>query len=252
MKLKNKYVSLCVALLFGATLSGCYDESADIVFFTGDTLMGEDMILGNRINTITLYTNGDATADVGIANGKGGYQAKTSDEAIVKVAMEGERLLLTRGDKEGTSQVTVTDDKGNQAVLEVKVGAGVYPLYFTGRERCRAMQQGEAIANENLQSDVEGAMVGYHLLAYGGYYALMPDKIGSFASEGDKGKLLVRYEKSSQTIEGTYSFAVDSAWMAAISGPGILLTWTRLIESFSNRWLKGESWDLSHWYWPRM
>lgn len=119
IKIISAFILLCACLVGG--LSACYDEKADIAFFSGEQLIDQIGTCTNFVSHVTLYLNGKKEKNVGIAYGKGFYQAVSSDVKVVKVGVKNDRLILTAGGSEGNAVVTVTDDKGNQAQLTVEV-----------------------------------------------------------------------------------------------------------------------------------
>ncbi len=106
--------------LLGCGLAACYDEKADIAFFSGEQLIDQVGTCTNFVCHVNLVLGKREEANIGIAYGKGFYQAVSSDVKVVKVNVKDDRLLLTAGGSEGNAVVTVTDDKGNQAQLTVE------------------------------------------------------------------------------------------------------------------------------------
>lgn len=74
-------------------MSACQDD-AEIILFSGSELINETGTCTNTISSTVLYLNGRETEDIGIANGKGGYSAQSSDETIVTATVSDDRLLL--------------------------------------------------------------------------------------------------------------------------------------------------------------
>ncbi len=74
-------------------MSACQDD-AEIILFSGSELINETGTCTNTISSTVLYLNGRETGDIGIANGKGGYSAQSSDETIVTATVSNDRLLL--------------------------------------------------------------------------------------------------------------------------------------------------------------
>ena len=101
-------------------MAACYDEKADIAFFSGEQLIDQIGTCTNFVSHVKLVLGKREEANIGIAYGKGFYQAVSSDIKVVKVSVKGDRLILTAGGSEGNAVVTVTDDKGNQAQLTVE------------------------------------------------------------------------------------------------------------------------------------
>ena len=201
--LKSMLVAALFAVCFGVGLSACYDDSADIRFFSGEQLIDQVGTCTNFVSHITLYLNGNAGANVGIAYGKGGYQAVTSDVKVVKVGIEADRLILTAGGAKGSAVVTVTDEKGNQAQLTVECGTGVYTYKCIQAGAVPMTESKEVITD--LQPVVTEALADYAPMAKGGQWVLIPDKINS---ETETGTLNVYADETAQPVEGTYTLGV--------------------------------------------
>ena len=63
-------------------VSACQDD-AEIILFSGSELVDETGTCTNTVSSTVLYLNGWEAENIGIANGKGGYSAQSSDETIV-------------------------------------------------------------------------------------------------------------------------------------------------------------------------
>ena len=85
---KNKLLFLAsLLMLLSVSLTACYDDKADIAFYSGDQLIDQVGTCTNFVSSVTIYTNSSSkTENLGIAYGKGGYQALSSDAEVVKVA----------------------------------------------------------------------------------------------------------------------------------------------------------------------
>lgn len=109
-------------LMFGAiSLHGCYDDSADIVLYSGDQPIKENGVYTNTVTHVTLSVSGQSSMELGMAFGNGWYRAETSDAEIVKVEVRYNRLILSCGGKSGEAIVIISDEKGNEEKLSVEV-----------------------------------------------------------------------------------------------------------------------------------
>lgn len=114
--------------LMAFCISACQDD-AEIILFSGSELIDETGTCTNTISSTVLYLNGWEAENIGIANGKGGYSAQSSDETIVTATVNDNRLWLSSHGKKGKVTVTVSDKDGNYVTLPVTVSYGV--LTFT-------------------------------------------------------------------------------------------------------------------------
>lgn len=105
-------------------VSACQDD-AEIILFSGSELVDETGTCTNTVSSTVLYLNGWEAENIGIANGKGGYSAQSSDETIVTATVIDNRLWLSSHGKKGKVTVTVTDKDGNYVTLPVTVSYGV-------------------------------------------------------------------------------------------------------------------------------
>lgn len=90
-------------------ISACQDD-AEIILFSGSELIDETGTCTNTISSTVLYLNGWESENIGIANGKGGYSAQSSDETIVTATVNDNRLWLSSHGKKGKVTVTRPDD----------------------------------------------------------------------------------------------------------------------------------------------
>ena len=67
-------------------ISACQDD-AEIILFSGSELIDETGTCTNTISSTVLYLNGWEAENIGIANGKGGYSAQSSDETSDTIAL---------------------------------------------------------------------------------------------------------------------------------------------------------------------
>ena len=81
-------------------VSACQDD-AEIILFSGSELVDETGTCTNTVSSTVLYLNGWEAENIGIANGKGGYSAQSSDETIVTATVIDNRLWLVRMVKKG-------------------------------------------------------------------------------------------------------------------------------------------------------
>ena len=81
-------------------ISACQDD-AEIILFSGSELIDETGTCTNTISSTVLYLNGWESENIGIANGKGGYSAQSSDETIVTATVNDNRLWLSSHGKKG-------------------------------------------------------------------------------------------------------------------------------------------------------
>ena len=195
-------------------MSACQDD-AEIILFSGSQLINEPGTCMNTISSTTLYLNGRGTEDIGIANGKGGYSAQSSDETIVTATVSNDRLLINSHGKKGKATVTVSDKKGNSVVLPVTVSYGVATFY------CGMNWSGFAISvgNELLTSGAEEnkellkllnevMLESYSFLKEQDVCIMQPDDVNSFLQEG-KGSFKLKDIDGRIRVEGTYEVSLD-------------------------------------------
>ena len=162
-----------------------------------------------------FYLNGRETGDIGIANGKGGYSAQSSDETIVTATVSDDRLLLESHGKKGKVTVTVSDKKGNSIVLPVTVSYGIMTFY------CGMNRSGFAISVDNeiltsgtdenkelLKSLNEVMLESYSFLAEQDICVLQPDNVSRFLEDG-KGEFKLKSADGGIRAEGTYKVNRD-------------------------------------------
>ena len=197
--MKKMFVPMLCVIGLAMGLPACYDDSADIRFYSGDQLIDQVGTCTNLISHVTLYLNGTSQTSVGIAYGKGGYQAVTSDVEVVKVGMEAGRLILTAGGKKGNAVVTVTDEKGNQASLTVESGTGAYA--FVCLRTIISPMSANMEGLDNLKTVAEEALADYAPMHAKGRWVFVPEKK---TSEAEQGELQVYDSSSAQPVVGTY------------------------------------------------
>lgn len=193
-------------------ISACQDD-AEIILFSGSELNNETGTCTNTISSTVLYLNGQETGDIGIANGKGGYSAQSSDEAIVTATVSNDRLLLESHGKKGKVTVTVSDKEGNSVVLPVTVSYGVSSFY------CEMGRFAVSVGNEILTSETdenkellkslnETMMETYSFLEEKDICVLQPDNVNRFLQEG-KGSFKLKGADGGIRAEGTYKVSRD-------------------------------------------
>ena len=193
-------------------ISACQDD-AEIILFSGSELNNETGTCTNTISSTVLYLNGQETEDIGIANGKGGYSAQSSDETIVTATVSNDRLLLESHGKKGKVTVTVGDKKGNSVVLPVTVSYGISTFY------CEMGRFAISVGNEILTSETdenrellkslnEKMMETYSFLEEKDICVLQPDNVNRFLQEG-KGSFKLKGADGRIRAEGTYEVSRD-------------------------------------------
>lgn len=193
-------------------ISACQDD-AEIILFSGSELNNETGTCTNTISSTVLYLNGQETEDIGIANGKGGYSAQSSDETIVTATVSNDRLLLESHGKKGKVTVTVSDTKGNSVVLPVTVSYGVVTFYC-GMRWFAVSVGNEALASEKdenkelLESLNKVMLKSYSFLEEKDICVLQPDNVNSFLQEG-KGSFELKGDDGGIRVEGIYEVSRD-------------------------------------------
>lgn len=194
-------------------ISACQDD-AEIILFSGSKLNNETGTCTNTISSTVLYLNGQETEDIGIANGKGGYSAQSSDETIVTATVSNDRLLLESHGKKGKVTVTVSDTKGNSVVLPVTVSYGVATFYCGMNRSGFAISVGnelltsETDENKELLESLNEVMLEYSFLEEQDVCVLQPDNVNSFLQEG-KGSFKLKSADGGICAEGTYKVNRD-------------------------------------------
>lgn len=189
-----------MAVCMCAAFSSCYDDKADIVFYSGNQLIDQAGTCTNVLSEVTIYTNGVRTHDIGIAYGKGSYQAVSSNADVVKVKIIGDRLQLTGTGNYGSAVVTVTDEKGNQAKLNVMCGEGIR-TYQCQSTDFFAMDKDNNLLTD-LHQQVADAMTGYQPIKTGGNVIITPDSIST--AEHTEGKFTCYADANADACNGTY------------------------------------------------
>lgn len=193
-------------------ISACQDD-AEIILFSGSELNNETGTCTNTISSTVLYINGRETEDIGIANGKGGYLAQSSDETILTATVSNDRLLLESHGKKGKVTVTVSDKKGHSVVLPVTVSYGVSSFY------CRMRWFAVSVGNEVLTSETDEnkelleslnkvMLKSYSFLEEKDICVLQPDNVNRFLQEG-KGSFKLKGADGGIRAEGTYEVSRD-------------------------------------------
>lgn len=194
-------------------VSACQDD-AEIILFSGSELINETGTCTNTISSTVLYLNGRETGDIGIANGKGGYSAQSSDETIVTATVSDDRLLLESHGKKGKVTVTVSDKKGNSVILPVTVSYGVATFYCGMNRSGFAISVGnelltsETDENKELLESLNEVMLEYSFLEEQDVCVLQPDNVNSFLQEG-KGSFKLKSADGGIRAEGTYKVNRD-------------------------------------------
>lgn len=189
-------------------VSACQDD-AEIVLFSGSQIIDEPGTCGNVISAATLYLNGRPNGDIGIANGKGGYQARSSDETVVTATISNDRLLLSSNGKKGKAIITIKDKKDNSVSLPVTVSYGIVTLY--------CQDENFAISVDNiyykddvLQKQVNEEMKRFFFMKKEGKCILQPDDITNFLDEGSGGSFIVYAPDGKESIKGEYEVKWDN------------------------------------------
>ena len=143
-------------------VSACQDD-AEIILFSGSELIDETGTCTNTISSTVLYLNGWEAENIGIANGKGGYSAQSSDETIVTATVNDNRLWLSSHGKKGKVTVTVSDKDGNYVTLPVTVSYGVLTFTCLDQPEYQVSRPSEDMlllldAEDDLQEKVNVAM----------------------------------------------------------------------------------------------
>lgn len=210
MKLTNLF-GILPLFIITACMCGC-DDDADMLFFSGSEPITQTGTCTNLIGSANLYLNGSQTQDIGIANGKGGYSAQSSDESVVSVTVSNNRLVINAHGKEGKVSVTVTDKKGNSKLLPVIVSYGIISFdYFSLESGFNILVNNEFTTDEDLKKQVNEAMNDYPSINEGGKYVLRPTDLANVFEPGENsgGKLSVYLSEKAQPIEGTYTLYWD-------------------------------------------
>lgn len=207
MKTKT-LISLFFSLVVAFSFSAC-DDDAEIILFSGSQLIDEVGTCTNTVSSLNLYLNGDESADIGIANGKGGYSAQSSDESVVTATVSNDRLLLNSHGKKGKVTVTVSDKKGNSVVLPVTVAYGIRELWCNKAAFVISVD-GKIVKGDDKQQLIESvneAMSSAAFIKNGQICILQPKDIsqilvkgGSFAFKSENGEILAK---------GTYNSGYD-------------------------------------------
>ena len=136
-------------------VSACQDN-AEIILFSGSELVDETGTCTNTVSSTVLYLNGWEAENIGIANGKGGYSAQSSDETIVTATVIDNRLWLSSHGKKGKVTVTVTDKDGNYVTLLVTVSYGVLTFMCVDQPEFQVSRPSEDMLSLDSESELEG------------------------------------------------------------------------------------------------
>ena len=188
-------------------ISACQDD-AEIILFSGSELIDETGTCTNTISSTVLYLNGWEAENIGIANGKGGYSAQSSDETIVTATVNDNRLWLSSHGKKGKVTVTVSDKDGNYVTLPVTVSYGVLTFTCLDQPEFQVSRPSEDMllldAEEDLQKKVNAAMAFYSFINKGDICVLRPDDVYRLSEEGEGGKFTYKTQDEQILAEGTY------------------------------------------------
>ena len=188
-------------------VSACQDD-AEIILFSGSELVDETGTCTNTVSSTVLYLNGWEAENIGIANGKGGYSAQSSDETIVTATVIDNRLWLSSHGKKGKVTVTVTDKDGNYVTLPVTVSYGVLTFMCVDQPEFQVSRPSEDMlsldSESELQEKVNVAMAPYSFINKGDICILRPDDVYHLSEEGTGGKLIYKKEDEQILVEGTY------------------------------------------------
>lgn len=188
-------------------ISACQDD-AEIILFSGSELIDETGTCTNTISSTVLYLNGWESENIGIANGKGGYSAQSSDETIVTATVNDNRLWLSSHGKKGKVTVTVSDKDGNYVTLPVTVSYGVLTFTCLDQPEFQVSRPSEDMllldAEEDLQKKVNAAMAFYSFINKGDICVLRPDDVYRLSEEGEGGKFTYKTQDEQILAEGTY------------------------------------------------
>lgn len=188
-------------------ISACQDD-AEIILFSGSELIDETGTCTNTISSTVLYLNGWEAENIGIANGKGGYSAQSSDETIVTATVNDNRLWLSSHGKKGKVTVTVSDKDGNYVTLPVTVSYGVLTFTCLDQPEFQVSRPSEDMllldAEEDLQKKVNAAMAFYSFINKGDICVLRPDDVYRLSEEGEGGKFTYKTKDEQVLVEGTY------------------------------------------------
>lgn len=212
-----------IAFLFVLTLclASCQDDT-EIILFSGSELNNESGTCTNAVSSTTLYLNGTPGADIGIANGKGSYSAKSSDETIVTATVTDARLLLNSHDKVGTATITVSDKEGNTVTLPVKVAYGIMSFDCRG-ERISVAVDNTYWDKEELQEQVRTELASYSFLNGQKYCTLQPENVNTILKENSKGTFFIESENWKVLRKGTYQVKVSDVLTGT---PGVAIEFT--------------------------
>lgn len=129
MKLIN-YCSLALLLLSISGLWACSDDN-DEIYFTQDEIVEGDILTGKQLsvgNSVTVYTNMSDYVNVQGAKGKisaVSANAKIASVQVLNAAYEArpisDKSILVKGTAVGNTVVTVTDEDGHYATLNIEV-----------------------------------------------------------------------------------------------------------------------------------
>ena len=135
-------------------ISACQDD-AEIILFSGSELIDETGTCTNTISSTVLYLNGWESENIGIANGKGGYSAQSSDETIVTATVNDNRLWLSSHGKKGKVTVTVSDKDGNYVTLPVTVSYGVLTFMCVDQPEFQVSRPSEDMLSLDSESELQ-------------------------------------------------------------------------------------------------
>ena len=174
-------------------ISACQDD-AEIILFSGSELVDETGTCTNTVSSTVLYLNGWEAENIGIANGKGGYSAQSSDETIVTATVIDNRLWLSSHGKKGKVTVTVTDKDGNYVTLPVTVSYGVLTFMCVDQPEFQVSRPSEDMlsldSESELQEKVNVAMAPYSFINKGDICILRPDDVYHLSEECGRKEIL--------------------------------------------------------------
>lgn len=190
-------------------MSACEDD-AELILFSGSDLIDQSGTCGNAISSSVLYLNGRPTEDIGIANGKGGYSARSSDETVVTATISNNRLLINSHGKKGKAVITIKDKKDNRVSLPVTVSYGILTLYCQS-ERFSVAKDNKYIEDDALQAQVNAEMTFHSFMKEDEKCILKSVAIDNFLIEGSSGSFIIRTPDGKNSAEGTYTIKRDDS-----------------------------------------
>lgn len=148
--MKTRLFFAILSILFIATIVSCSDDDEPSIYFTQDDIIG-DINTGKQKTITAMSVYNGYTAGCSVCGYQGKVTAKSSDENIATATIShgrGGMLLSVEGKATGKAIVTVSDEAGQTATLQVSVSTLPRKKYLCKRSTITVNAANPADAEE--------------------------------------------------------------------------------------------------------